>query len=174
MSAQTTPSIERTVSSRAGALAGGLVLVFFGLSQLLTRFLDLGFLPMLVPGLAMFAAGIITRKSGWLIPAGILSGIALGAMAVNGTFGPVSATIELGGVFLGCLALGFLSIPVTAILFTGERHLWALIPGSIIAMFSLAMLTGTTGLRILELTGYFVPAGLIVAGLAVIFSKSRK
>ncbi len=164
----------KTSSSRANAIFVGVLLVLFGVMNILARFFDFNYGFIFLPGIVMLAWGIYARSAGWMIPAGILNGIGLGLMAQQSRWAMGLSDIQSGGIFLVAFALGWFSIALFTSLFTSEKHVWALIPGTIMALIGAAVLSGTPGLEILKYTGYVVPVGLIIAGLAVIFKKTAK
>lgn len=162
---------SKSISPRSGRIIGGALLILFGLLILAAKLFDLGLLLVAFPGLAMLALGIITRSSGWLIPAGILNGISLGIVAVEQF--KLGALIEEPAAFLLCFALGWFSIPVFSMLFTRERHLWALIPGGVMAIIGGTIAGGAAGLQVLSWFNYIFPAALILVGLLIIFRKNQ-
>ncbi len=162
---------SKNLSPRSGRIIGGALMIVFGLLILAAKLFDLDLLLVAFPGLAMLALGIITRSSGWLIPAGILNGISLGIVALEQF--KLGALIEEPAVFLLCFALGWFSIPVFSLLFTRERHLWALIPGGVMAIIGGMMAGGDAGLRVLSWFNYIIPAALILVGLLIIFRRNQ-
>ena len=173
MTVETLPTQEKKQSRPAGRIFGGSLMILFGLGLLVSRFVDLGVWLVLVPGLVMLAWGIFTRDSGWMIPAGVLNGIGLGILALEGPWSLVTGEMQTGAVFLLSFAIGWFSIPLFSRLFTRDRHLWALIPGGIMAFIGGAILLGDQGLRVLEFIGYLFPAALIIVGLLILFKKNR-
>ncbi len=169
-----TVSENKTPSARAKAIIGGSLLIALGLLVFLARFFDFGLLLVFLPGIVMLAWGIYTRSDGWMIPAGVLNGIALGVLALEGPWTLISTEPGRGGLFLLAFALGWFSIPLFSSLFTKEKHLWALIPGGIMAVIGGAIVAGGAALESLKLFNYIVPAGLILGGLYLIIKKSRQ
>jgi hypothetical protein len=162
---------NQSVSPRSGRLLGGIVLILFGLLILAAKVFNVGLLLIAFPGLAMLALGIATRNSGWLIPAGILNGITLGIVAVE-EFG-LGAWLAEPAVFMLSFALGWFTIPLFSALFTRERHLWALIPGGVMAVIGGTIAAGNAGLRVLDWFNYLVPAALILVGLLIALRKGQ-
>ncbi len=160
-----------SVSSRRGRLFGGAALILFGLLILAAKIFDLGLLLLAFPGLAMLVLGAAARNSGWLIPAGILNGITLGIVAIE-EFG-LGAGLTEPAVFLLSFALGWFSIPVFSLLFTRDRHLWALIPGGVMAVIGGTIAAGDAGLRVLNWFNYLVPAALILVGLLIALRREQ-
>jgi hypothetical protein len=159
-------------SERTAAMLGGGLLALFGLLALVDKFVDLGRILIFYPGLAMFVLGVVTRRSGWFIPSGILNGCALAAV-LQGAFVVPHWTDESGLSVIG-FAIGWLSIPLFSALFTKEKHLWALIPGGLFLLTGIAFIVATDPLKMLDLLAYATPAGLIIAGLAVMLAKKKK
>jgi predicted membrane protein len=56
-----------------------------------------------------------------------------------------------------------------SIIFTHDKHWWALIPGSIIGLVGLSVLFGGVFMNILEWFGYLWPIALIAAGLFILW-----
>jgi len=75
-----------------------------------------------------------------------------------------------GGVFMLVFAGGWLLITLTSLLI-GRLMLWPLIPGAFIGLVGLALVSGQTGLQLLQMTGYFWPVVLIVLGLYLILRR---
>jgi hypothetical protein len=175
MTVQTTSQTEKSMDSRAQRILGGTLMVLFGISLLVSRFVELGVLPVLLPGMIMLVIGIATRASGWLIPAGILNGIGMGVLAMESPLGKGldSGDLNTGGLFLLAFALGWFTIPLFSTLFTKDKHLWAHIPASILAFIGGAILVGDSGLKVLEAFNYLIPAGLIIAGLVLVLKKKN-
>lgn len=173
MTVETLPTQEKSQSRRARRIFGGSLMILFGLILLASRFMEVGVWLVLVPGLVMLAWGIFTRDSGWMIPAGVLNGIGLGIFAQEGPLALAGSDGQSGGLFLLCFALGWFSIPVFSMLFTRDRHLWALIPGGVMAFIGGMILLGDQGMRAFELLGYLFPAALIIVGLVIMFKKNR-
>lgn len=161
---------NQSVSPRSGRLLGGIVLILFGLLILAAKVFNVGLLLIAFPGLAMLALGIATRNSGWLIPAGILNGISLGIVAIEEL--NLGIVLEEPAVFMLSFALGWFTIPLFSALFTRERHLWALIPGGVMAAIGGAIAAGDAGLKVLDYFNYIFAAALILVGLLIAFRKT--
>lgn len=173
MNAEMNPSINtRSGSERLAAVVGGGLLALFGALVLVDKFVDLGKIILFYPGFAMFVLGVVTRKSGWFIPAGILTGLGLAA-SLRDLFAVPHWTDDSGISCLG-FALGWFSIPLFSSLFTHEKHLWALIPGGIIALTGVGFILMEDPVKFLDLLAYAGPAALILVGLVMIVAKKRK
>ena len=154
-------------------VVGGVALIMIGFIALAAQLLPSANLGMLVmPALAVIfiAWGALTRESGFFIPGGILAGIGAGALLISGPFQDAGEQLE-GGVFMLAFAAGWLLIPALSILFTSERHAWALIPAGIMALIGAALLVGGAALTVLEAAGVLWPVLLILGGLFLIFRQ---
>ncbi|MHB1413783.1 MAG: hypothetical protein ACYC1C_00895 [Chloroflexota bacterium] len=145
----------------------GLVLVAIGVLLLVGQYVSndavgLAILPTLA--VVFLAWGVAVRKEGLFVPGGILLGLGLGAILVDGTLGPLSEQAQ-GGVFLLAFALGWGVVTVFTALFGKRVHWWPLIPGGVIAAVGGAMLAGEMGMQALVVAGQAWPLALIVAGL---------
>ncbi len=173
MNAQMNSSIKtRTGYERIAAAVGGGLLALFGFLVLVDQFANLGRILLFYPGLAMFVLGVVTRKSGWFIPAGILNGCAL-AVVLRDAFVTPHWTDESGLSVIG-FALGWLSIPLFSAVFTREKHLWALIPGGLFFLAGIGFIVSLDPLKFLDVLAYAGPAALILAGLAVMLTKNKQ
>jgi hypothetical protein len=143
-----------------------MVLVVIGLIGVLSRVWqpspDIGGWVVLVIGLGFLGIFGYTRRYGYVVPAGIMTGLGAGiivARAVTWTTGEG----EGGAVVLG-LGLGFLSILVLQSLATEIRNAWwPTIPGGILSVVGAALLIGGEAAGLLEYWGLAVVAiGLIL------------
>lgn len=128
MATQFQPSNQQHGSERR---TGGIVLVALGLFFLLAQFLNLGAWVLPILGLAFLTVGAVTRQAGWMIPGGILSGLALGVFMVEEPFS--RADPVAGGLFLIAFAAGWALIYIASRLLTNDPQSWALIPAGIMA-----------------------------------------
>lgn len=158
-------------SNRIAAVVGGGLLALFGALVLVDKFVDLGRIILFYPGFAMFVLGVVTRKSGWFIPAGILTGLGLAA-SLRDLFTVPHWTDESGLSVIG-FALGWLSIPLFSAIFTKEKHLWALIPGGLFALTGVGFIVSDSQQRFLDVLAFAGPAALILAGLAVMLTRKK-
>lgn len=77
--------LEKKINRRSNhRIVAGVILVLFGIATLLQRWLDIGNYIVLLLGLAMLGWGSVSHRSGWIIPGGVLSGIGLGILAMQG------------------------------------------------------------------------------------------
>jgi hypothetical protein len=150
-------------------IVAGVILVLFGLATLLQRWLNIGNYIVLLLGLAMLVWGSISHRSGWIIPGGVLGGIGLGILAMQGPWQiPVA---DQNGVFLLCFALGWFLITLLTALFTCTQW-WALIPGGIMTLIGSGILLTNGSLRWMDLNlGYAII--LILIGLFLLIYRGR-
>lgn len=150
---------------KPNAVIGGAILIMVGVLALLTNFVTFpGFLFLLAPGLAFLTWGLLARKTGLIIPSGILSGIATGIYLIEGPLSHLDGPAD-GAVFLLALAAGFFL--VTLFGFYTERGQfvwWPLIPGGILSVIGGMLLSGESGLKALEVINLGWPVILIAIG----------
>ena len=162
-------------SENRNRLVGGIALIILGLLALAAQFVEMEWLGLLILpalGFIFLVWGILTRQSGLFIPAGILGGLGVGTLLVAGPFAGVAEDTQ-GGIFMLAFAAGWALIPIFSIIFTRERHLWALIPGGIMALIGIGLLFGGMAFTILEFLGVIWPVLLILGGLYLIFRRSE-
>lgn len=157
--------------TRRNRIISGLVLILLGGLFLVNQMVEIPsvgklFLPGL--GLIFLVWGMVTRTGGLLIPGGILTGIGAGVYLMEAL--PLEGEQD-GGVFLMAFGGGFALITLLSLVFSTEKHWWALIPGSILAAIGVALYIGGTALKILETIGNFWPVALILVGIWVIFRR---
>ncbi len=162
--------IEKKITPRHNQrLFVGVILVLFGAMLLFQRWFDITTYAFLLLGFAMLAWGSLTHRTGWLIPGGVLSGIGLGILAMEG---PWNFPAEMqGGIFLVCFAFGWFAITLLSAIFTCTQW-WALIPGGIMAVIGGAILVTRGGIHWQDLNLVYA-AVLIVVGLLLLFFRSR-
>jgi uncharacterized membrane protein HdeD (DUF308 family) len=164
------PNYENKINRRRNhRIVAGVILVLFGLATLLQRWLDIGNYIVIVLGVGMLVWGSVTHRSGWIIPGGVLSGIGLGILAMQGPWHfPVA---DQNGVFLLCFALGWFLITLLTALFTCTQW-WALIPGGIMAVIGGIILVTNGAIRWMDLNLVYAVI-LIVIGLVLLVFRSR-
>ena len=145
---------------RRDPLIGGLVLVIIGGLLLVGQFWpDVGRYTVLVIGLGLLAIFVVTRAYGALVGGSIVSGVGVGVILGTLYTGEMTAALvlmSLGGGFLFIWLISFLlSMP--------ERHVWPLIPGTILVAIGTALAIGG---RATDLISYW-PVILIVIGVIV-------
>lgn len=171
------PTEEKAEGRGRGNFVGGLILIVVGVLALLAQFVDIGeMMGWIVLGglsLVFIVAGIATRQSGFFIPGGILTGLALGVLLTIERV-EIPFVEDEGGLFLLAFAAGWVLIPVLSIIFThGERHLWALIVAAIMALVGAAVSFGGAAMDALELLGRIWPIFLIAGGLLILLKRPR-
>lgn len=154
---------------RIHRLMAGIILILIGLAVLLQRWFDIGMYSALLLGGTMLVWGCISRRSGWIIPGGVLSGIGLGILAVGG---PWQFPEEIqSGIFLLCFAFGWFLITLLTAVFTCTQW-WALIPGGIMALIGGSILVTNGAIHWEDLN--LVYAGLLILiGLFLLLYASR-
>lgn len=152
----------------------GVVLVLIGVMLLASKWINLGAFVLILPAVVMLGLGIFNKQAGWIIPGSIVGSIGVSALVIeNSKAGGLSETNQ-GAVFMLIFAAGWFLITLLTKFFTEETHLWALIPGGIIATFGGLLLLGQPGLKILELTNYLWPIALVVVGGFIIFKAIKR
>ncbi len=128
---------------------------------------DLLFLPAL--GCVFLAWGVVVRKTGLLVPGGVLAGVGLGVMANQGPFGLAGPDAQ-GGVILASMGLGWAAVAVLALSFVDRRAWWPFIPAVVLGALGVALMTaGSAGL--VTMCAVAVPAGLIAAGVIMVLRR---
>lgn len=157
-----------------GAVVGGAVLILVGILTFIGQFVPealgelFGTFLLLGLGIIFLIAGIVSRESGWFIPGGILTGLGAGVGLLTSSLSTRISGDE-GGWFLLVFAAGWVLIPIMSIIFTDERHLWALIPAAVIGLVGFAVLFGGMFMNVLEWIGYLWPIALIAAGVYILW-----
>jgi hypothetical protein len=108
-------------------------------------------------GVAFLVAYGVTREYGFLIPAGILTGLGIGIVA--------AAQEAPGQVVVLGLGLGFISITLVDHLVHGDRDAgwWPLVPGGILTAIGVLTLAAETAVA-----RYVLPVLLVAAGVALL------
>ncbi len=154
------PSPEKKPARRSNhAFAAGIILILIGAAALLGRWLNIGAYTVLLLGLAMLVWGCLVRRTGWIIPGGVLTGIGLGILAMEGPWRFPAA--DKNGVFLLGFAIGWFLITVLTGIFTCTQW-WALIPGGIMAVLGGSILVTDGTLRPEDMN--LIYAGLLILG----------
>ncbi|MCL4560190.1 MAG: hypothetical protein M1281_06215 [Chloroflexi bacterium] len=155
-----------------GWIAGG-ILILIGVMSLLQQIVDMSYL-IFLPGLGLIflAWGLLARKTGLLIPGGVLAGLGLGTYLIESPFLVLGEPAK-GGVILLSMAAGWGLISLLS-LFTegaGKWVAWPLIPGGILALLGGIMMAGEPGLQVMEYVGKGWPVVLIAIGLYLILRR---
>ncbi len=164
------PILEKKINRRHDhILIGGIFLVLLGLTVLLQNWFDIGMYAVLLLGGSMLVWGAVSRRSGWIIPGGVMTGIGLGILAMEG---PWQFPPELeSGIFLLCFAFGWFLITLLTALYTCTQW-WALIPGGIMAVIGGSILLTNGAVRWEDLN--LVYAGILITiGLVILLFRGR-
>lgn len=139
----------------------GLLLIALGGALLLVTTTELGAEVLLaLVGLAFLVAYGATRAYGFLIPGGIVTGLAGGIIAAEAGAPGAAVVLGLGSGFLFIAAVDRLLGSV------GPGWWWPTIPGGILLVIAAAAITG-----IEDLPAYLVPTALIVVGAVLLLRR---
>ncbi len=151
----------------SSGLAWGAILILIGIFALISQVtrLDLGlyFLPLLA--VIFLLAGVLGRRFGLIIPGGILAGIGVGSLLIEGPFSYLTDQSR-GGMFMLAFAGGWLVITLASLLI-GRQVIWPLIPAAFIGLFGIVLLAGQSS--ILNTIGW--PIILIAIGLYLVLRR---
>ena len=163
-------NLEKKINNRRShRIAGGVILILFGMATLLQHWFDIGNYVVLLLGLGMLSWGSVSRRTGWIIPGGVLSGIGLGILAMESPWRfPID---NQNGLFLLCFALGWFLITILTAIFTCTQW-WALIPGGIMALIGGSILVTNGAVRWMDLNLVYALI-LIVVGLILLVTRGR-
>jgi len=162
-------SEKKTYRRHNSRIVAGVILIVFGAATLLQRWLDIGNYIVLLLGLGMLIWGSDSRKTGLIIPGGVLTGIGLGILAIQGPWH--FPYVGQNAIFLLCFAWGWFLITFLTAIFTCTQW-WALIPGGIMALIGGAILVTNGAFRWLDLNLVYA-AILIVIGLVLLVFRGR-
>lgn len=165
------PEKTNIFHARRNRILSGLVLILLGGLFLVNQMVEIPAVGKLfLPGLGVLFLiwGVITRTGGLLIPGGILTGIGTGVYLMEAL--PLEGEKE-PGVFLLAFGGGFVLITLLSLVFSTEKHGWALIPGGILAAIGAALSLGGAAMDVLEMVGKLWPAALILVGIWVILRR---
>jgi hypothetical protein len=166
-------SVNSSRSQRKG-LVGGAILITFGLAALLSQLgmvqMEQYFIGLI--GAIFIISAFLSRKSGLLVPGGILLGINTATMLQG--FHPVGP--DGAGTFLLVFAGGWLLITVFSVILnmidsSSKIMLWPLIPGGIIGTVGGLLMMGANGLYLLSQLSLVWPVVLILLGIWIIFRR---
>ncbi len=162
-------------TKQRNGLIGGAALILIGLLVFVAQFAQTEALGWLITGglaLIFLGWGILTRESGFLIPAGILGGVAAGIFLILNTGAALSGA-QSGALMVSSLAVGFASISVLSMLFTRTLHGWALIVAAILGAVGIALWVGGPALNLLQLAGQLWPLILVAIGIGILWRVLR-
>ena len=155
-------------SNERDQVVAAIILIAIGAIGLVTQVwkpsADLGGWVVMVVGLAFLAAFGYTRRYGFAVPGGILTGLGAGIVASQ-VIRWTTTEGEGGAVVLG-LGLGFLAILALQTFASEVRNgWWPAIPGGILGTVGIALLVGGQAVRLLDFWG----VGVIAIGLIVLW-----
>ncbi len=157
------------------SVVSGIGLIALGIVFLVTQYIDFdGRFFVLLLGLGFILWSIVSRSSGLLIPGGILSGIGTGIVLTESALAANLSGDGEGSLFMLGFAAGWFLIPVLAKVFFNDYHLWPVIPGSIMALIGVAVLTDGVLLEMIGSVGQFWPVILIVIGFSAIWKQFKE
>ena len=173
--AQSKQATESNSDQQDNGYTAGIVLVLIGAVALVSPYVDLGLLLFAGLGLTFLVWGVVKREVGLIIPGGILSGIGAGVLATAWLGSDYQNFRDIGAaVYLLCFAGGWGLITLFSALFTDETHWWPLIPGGIMAVLGVSMLTGNAGKWLMQLLTQGWPLILIGLGVFLIARQWRR
>lgn len=157
----------------SGAYVGAVLLIVIGLAALVANLGGDKYVYQAIPlvmGVAFFVAYASTRRYGFLVPAGILSGLGAGLLAssiFNATDQQVAPYIVDG------LGLGFLSIFAIDLLVTRTAaRWWPLVPGGVLVVIGSSATLSRQ--QVTDQVGIWVAVLLIVLGIGMLFTRTRR
>ena len=153
-------------------LITALVLIAIGAVLLVGQLTQQWEWALLILGVGFLVAYFVMRVYGFLVPAGILTGLGVGMILTSATEnrpGDFEAAL-----FLVPFGLGFILIWVLDMIYTRASNWWPLIPGGIMILVGLAVGIGGTALDLLELAGNWWPVILILIGAWTLFTLWRE
>ena len=143
------------------------ILIIVGLGGIASQALegrpDVGGWVVLLIGLTFLGAYVYSRKYGFLVPGGIMSGLGVGIILQQSLM--VSGEQSGGLVVLG-LGLGFVAIwAIGSLLKAAGHHPWPLVPGVILSIVGGALLIGGQAVALLDYWGI----GVIILGVILLW-----
>jgi len=144
----------------------GIMLVVIGLVLLAAQWFEITGAGVLAAIAAAFLTSyVVSRNYGFLVPAMILSGLAVGVGLQESGIDPQGGLVVIG------LAGGFFAIFVIDVLAGHSDRWWPLIPAGILsAVGSDQLVRGTV---VSDAIARFWPVALVVAGIAVLVTSVR-
>ena len=157
----------------SGAYVGAVLLIVIGLAALVANLGGDKYVYQSIPlamGIAFFVAYALTRQYGFLVPAGILSGIGAGLLASS----VFSATDQqVAPYVVDGLGLGFLSIFAIDVLVTRTAaRWWPLVPGGVMVVIGSS--ASLSRQQVTDQIGIWIAVFLIVLGVAMLFTRTRR
>jgi hypothetical protein len=162
---------RKTVNQYANRLTGGIALIFLGLAIFLSNWLSFELYLVLLIGAALLAWGVFSRSARLTLSGGVLCGIGSGILALQGPWHLELTDQGRSAVFLLCFALGWLLVTVLTSLADFKTLWWPLIPGGIMAVAGIVLLTATHWF--LQFVIFIWPVILILVGLYLVLLWNR-
>jgi hypothetical protein len=166
-------NVNSTRSQNKGFL-GGAILIMLGMITLFSQlgFVRIGEFILGSLGIIFIFAAFLRRRSGLLVPGGILVGVNAAALLVG--FRPIAPFGS--GAFLLVFSGGWLLISVLSVILnrfdsSTKVMLWPLFPAAFIAAIGGLLMYGETGLFLLSQLSLVWPVFLILLGLWIIFRR---
>ena len=155
----------------------GALLITIGVLLLIVQWVgaDLGGL-LVLPGIGLvfLVAGLVSRRAGYMVPAGILLGLGTGVLLGTRVFEDASDNATAGIIVLG-LGAGFILVMILSAMTAEGSHWWPLIPGGILSLIGVALLIGEETARALgNVLQLAWPLGLIALGAWFLFRVARR
>lgn len=161
---------ERQTEPRARgeqSWVAGAVLITVGALLLIAQVAGselMGLLVLPAIGLVFLVAGLVSRRAGFMVPAGILLGLGAGLLLGTRVLTGISDDASGGIVVLG-LGAGFILVMLLSTLTREGAHWWPLIPGGILSLIGGALLVGEEAAGVVgNVLTYAWPLGLIALG----------
>jgi hypothetical protein len=125
--------------------AGDILILLLGLMLLAGFGSGLLCLALLLPAAAALVLGIGRRSAGWLVPAGVLGGVALGVLLVDQSAWLADyPQLNRNALHLVAQGAGWLSITVLTRRFTGRPQYWPLLPGLLLILAGIMILISSS------------------------------
>lgn len=160
----------QTNPRNSGAFIGAMLLILVGAIALFANLVGGAYVYESIPlaiGMAFAVAFILTRQYGFLVPAGILTGVGTGLLAssllnANGN----------GAYLVLAIGLGFLAIYAVDVLVNSTAiRWWPLIPGGLMLVVGTGIASESQGpVRQLQV---WAPSVLIALGLLILVTRAR-
>jgi hypothetical protein len=171
MAIATRPQTDPSQKRRSRSYLGPVLLIVIGIGALVSNLggdvFGGGFVPFAV-GVAFLVAYAATRKYGFLVPGGILTGIGAALLAAS----QLSATDTGAYAAIGG-GIGFLFIYALDVVVSGTAaRWWPVIPGGLMVVAGTGMASGNQ--ELIRQLGLWSPAVLIVLGLAILLARFRQ
>lgn len=157
-------------------LVGGTVLILLGLFLFATQFLQFENSGLIILGglsILFLLWGILARAPGFLIPGGILGGLAIG-IALSQLPAIKSSSEHEGAVILMGLGAGFISIPLLTYLVVQRWSVWGIFVGALFVLIGGALWIGGAALNLLNLLSQAWPLVLVLIGASILWRVWRR